>query len=111
LIIVLTEIIQFGILLPDLQPAIPPGSLDLSLPEYVRLNNIQQFTEIVDNTVARKIVSIIEYLKQYIKLIKAKLPDLARKSEDLKSITPEDIQLDDIIAEVSKLEFKTVDKV
>lgn len=70
-----TEIIEFGTLLPYPQPATPPGSPDLSSPEHVRLNNVQQFTEMVDNTVARKIASVIEYLEQRIKLIEAKLPD------------------------------------
>ena len=45
----------------------------------------------VDDTVARKIASMIEHLEQRIKLIKAKLLDLAGKSEDLKSMTPGDI--------------------
>jgi hypothetical protein len=111
LIIAPTEIIQFSSLLPYLQPAIPPSSPDLLLPKYVRLKNIQQFTKIVDDIVARKIASIIEYLEQYIKLIEARLPDSAGNSKDPKSITPGDIQLDNIIAKVSRLEFKTVDKV
>jgi hypothetical protein len=111
LIIAPTEIIQFGSPLPYPQPATPPSSPDLSSPEHVRLKNVQQFTEMVDDIVARKIASMIEYLEQYIKLIEARLPDSAGNSKDPKSMTPGDIQLDDVIAEASRLEFKTVDKV
>jgi hypothetical protein len=65
----------------------------------------------VDDTVARKIASMVEHLEQRIKLIKARLLDLARKSKDPTSMTPRDIQLDDVIAKASRLEFKTVDEV
>jgi hypothetical protein len=106
-----TEMIQFGTQLPHPQPATPPGSPDLSSPEHVRLNNVQQFTEMVDNTVARKIASVIEHLEQRIKLIEAKLPDSAEVAESVKPAVPEDGQPETKIVRASKLEVKTVNEV
>jgi hypothetical protein len=60
--------------------------------------------------------SIVEHLEQLIsKIIKAKLPTSARKSEDPKPVALGDNEPEDIVAKASqyqssRLEFKTVDE-
>jgi hypothetical protein len=83
---------------PALQEAAatPLGSPDPSSPRHFRLNNVQQFTEMVDDIVTRKIASTMEELEQ---------------RKDPKSMDSRDVQLGDVTAEASSIEFKTVDEV
>ena len=54
---------------------------------------------------------MVEHLEQLIsKIIEAKLPNSARKSEDAKPVALRDNQPTDVVAKVSRLEFKTVDE-
>jgi hypothetical protein len=54
---------------------------------------------------------MVEHLEQLIsKIIEAKLSNSAGKSEDAKPVVPRDSQPENMVAEASRLEFKTVDE-
>jgi hypothetical protein len=55
--------------------------------------------------------SAVEHLEQLIsKIIEEKLPTSAGKSEDPTPVAPGDNQPEDVVAEVSRLEFKAVNE-
>jgi len=55
--------------------------------------------------------SVVEHLEQLIsKIIKAKLSTSAEKSEDPETVAPAENLPEDVAAEASRLEFKTVDE-
>jgi hypothetical protein len=56
-------------------------------------------------------VSVIKYLEQLIsKIIEVKLSTSAGKSQDSKPVAPGDNKPEDVAAEASRLEFKTVNE-
>jgi hypothetical protein len=53
-----------------------------------------------------------EHLEQLVtKLLERKVPESTRKSEDTQALAPEANQPEDVAAQASKLEFKTIDEV
>jgi len=109
-----TEIIQIP--LTAAQPTTPPSSP--SLPSSEHIATLANAVDIVKAVLPIQIASspiqtsvMVEHLEQLIsKIIEAKLPNSARKSEDAKPVALRDNQPTDVVAKVSRLEFKTVDE-
>ncbi|KAE8440392.1 hypothetical protein EG329_008168 [Mollisiaceae sp. DMI_Dod_QoI] len=107
------------------RPTTPPSSSNSPLDHIITLNNVPQFIDMVKAVVAMQIALpaeapalqasaqplTVEYLEQLIaKIAEVKLTTLAGKSEDPKPIATGDKQPEDVAAEASRLEFKTVDE-
>lgn len=132
-----TEMAHTGDSLSPAQPTTPPSSPNLPSSEHiVTLSNVQQFIDMVEAVVAMQIASppvskcacshtpaetptlqvsaqplTVEHLEQLIlTLIEAKSPDSAGKFEGPVTVAPGDKQPEDVAAQVSRLEFKTVDE-
>lgn len=130
-----TEMIQTGAPLSLAQPSTPPSSPNLLSSEHiVTLSNVQQFIEMVKamevapNTLASKCtcshmppespnpqastraLTFQDLERLILKLTEARSADSAGISEDPKPTSPGDTQPEDVVAEASRLEFKTVDE-
>ena len=74
-------------------------------------SHFSSFKTLLSNLLLMPEASVVEHLEQLIsKIIEAKLPTSAGKSEDPKPVAPRDNKPEDVVAEASRLEFKTVDE-